>query len=190
MISWRRRSVQKRADKLRGFFWRGLPPTSGIAMSGWLRREHADHLDFRLYRRRRRLGRLRSGQPADRLGPPSRAAVGGRRTRPQHLDSHSARLRQAVQRCQGQLALFDRTGTRLDNRKLIQPRGKVLGGSSSINGLLYIRGQRAGFRPLAPARQCRLELRGRAALLPARRGPGARRGCAARDAAGRSPSPM
>ncbi|HUC50587.1 MAG TPA: choline dehydrogenase [Xanthobacteraceae bacterium] len=29
----------------------------------------------------------------------------------------------------------------LDNRRVIQPRGKVLGGSSSINGLLYIRGQ-------------------------------------------------
>jgi choline dehydrogenase len=29
----------------------------------------------------------------------------------------------------------------LNNRKIIQPRGKVLGGSSSINGLLYIRGQ-------------------------------------------------
>jgi len=33
----------------------------------------------------------------------------------------------------------------LDNRKIIQPRGKVLGGSSSINGLLYIRGQPADF---------------------------------------------
>ena len=29
----------------------------------------------------------------------------------------------------------------LDNRRVIQPRGKVMGGSSSINGLLYIRGQ-------------------------------------------------
>ena len=33
----------------------------------------------------------------------------------------------------------------LNNRKLIQPRGKVLGGSSSINGLLYIRGQPQDF---------------------------------------------
>src|SRR6201996_8390874 len=29
----------------------------------------------------------------------------------------------------------------LDNRRVIQPRGKGMGGSSSINGLLYIRGQ-------------------------------------------------
>jgi choline dehydrogenase len=33
----------------------------------------------------------------------------------------------------------------LDNRKIIQPRGKVLGGSSSTNGLLYIRGQHEDF---------------------------------------------
>jgi len=33
----------------------------------------------------------------------------------------------------------------LKNRRVIQPRGKVLGGSSSINGLLYIRGQREDF---------------------------------------------
>ena len=30
-------------------------------------------------------------------------------------------------------------------RNIIQPRGKVIGGSSSINGLLYIRGQREDF---------------------------------------------
>ena len=33
----------------------------------------------------------------------------------------------------------------LDNRRIIQPRGKVLGGSSSINGLLYVRGQAEDF---------------------------------------------
>ena len=33
----------------------------------------------------------------------------------------------------------------MNNRTLIQPRGKVLGGSSSINGLLYIRGQAEDF---------------------------------------------
>jgi len=33
----------------------------------------------------------------------------------------------------------------LNNRRVIQPRGKVLGGSSSINGLLYIRGQPEDF---------------------------------------------
>jgi choline dehydrogenase len=33
----------------------------------------------------------------------------------------------------------------LDNRTIIQPRGKVLGGSSAINGLLYVRGQKEDF---------------------------------------------
>jgi choline dehydrogenase len=33
----------------------------------------------------------------------------------------------------------------LNGRRIIQPRGKVLGGSSSINGLVYIRGQREDF---------------------------------------------
>src|SRR5262245_42302469 len=33
----------------------------------------------------------------------------------------------------------------LNGRQVIQPRGKVLGGSSSINGLLYVRGQPQDF---------------------------------------------
>ena len=33
----------------------------------------------------------------------------------------------------------------LNNRRIFTPRGKVLGGSSSINGLVYIRGQREDF---------------------------------------------
>lgn len=33
----------------------------------------------------------------------------------------------------------------LNNRRIIQPRGKVLGGSSSINGLVYMRGQREDY---------------------------------------------
>ena len=51
----------------------------------------------------------------------------------------------------------------LNNRKVIQPRGKVMGGSSSINGLLYISRPARGFRSLAPARQYRL---GFADVLP------------------------
>src|SRR4051794_34965278 len=33
----------------------------------------------------------------------------------------------------------------LDGRRIIQPRGRVLGGSSSINGLIYIRGQKEDY---------------------------------------------
>lgn len=32
-----------------------------------------------------------------------------------------------------------------DNRRIIWPRGRILGGSSSINGLIYIRGQHADY---------------------------------------------
>lgn len=39
----------------------------------------------------------------------------------------------------------------LDNRVIYQPRGKVLGGSSSINGLLYVRGQAQDFDEWAKA---------------------------------------
>ena len=35
--------------------------------------------------------------------------------------------------------------TMLQNRKMYWPRGKLLGGSSSINGMIYIRGHRADF---------------------------------------------
>ncbi|WP_185267085.1 GMC family oxidoreductase [Halopseudomonas xiamenensis] len=35
--------------------------------------------------------------------------------------------------------------TQLYNRRIAQPRGRVLGGSSSINGLVYIRGQQQDF---------------------------------------------
>ncbi len=31
------------------------------------------------------------------------------------------------------------------NRRIIWPRGRILGGSSSINGLIYIRGQHADY---------------------------------------------
>jgi len=46
--------------------------------------------------------------------------------------------------------------TELGGRRISWPRGKVLGGSSSINGLNQHPRPAPGFRLLAPARQCRL----------------------------------
>jgi choline dehydrogenase-like flavoprotein len=60
----------------------------------------------------------------------------------------------------------------LNGRRIAWPRGRVLGGSSAINGLIYIRGR---FQRLGAARQSRLELGGRAPGLQGRRGAGTRR---------------
>ena len=60
---------------------------------------------------------------------------------PPSLDPRAARLRQAVHRRARELALRDRAGAGTRQPPGDQPRGKVLGGSSSINGLLYMRGQ-------------------------------------------------
>jgi choline dehydrogenase len=43
-------------------------------------------------------------------------------------------------------------------RAILYPRGRVLGGSSSINGLIYVRGQPEDFGPLGAVRQSRLGL--------------------------------
>ena len=51
----------------------------------------------------------------------------------------------------------------LNGRTLYQPRGKVLGGTSSINGMVYMRGNAGRLRRLAPAR---LRGLGLATVLP------------------------
>ena len=53
-----------------------------------------------------------------------------------------------------------------NGRAINYPRGRVLGGSSSINGMIYVRGQPEDFDHWAPARQSRLVVGRRAAVLP------------------------
>jgi len=53
----------------------------------------------------------------------------------------------------------------LNGRSLRLPRGKVLGGSSSINGMFFMRGHSGDFDAWGGARLHRLELRRRPALF-------------------------
>jgi choline dehydrogenase len=54
-----------------------------------------------------------------------------------------------------------------DGRRLPVPRGKLLGGSSAINGMAFVRGQAQDFDTLGADGQPGLELRRRLALLQA-----------------------
>ncbi|MGY3294941.1 choline dehydrogenase-like flavoprotein [Bradyrhizobium sp. LM3.6] len=55
----------------------------------------------------------------------------------------------------------------LNGRIGYQPRGKGLGGSSAMNAMVYIRGNKWDYDHWGLARQCRLVVRGRAALFQA-----------------------
>ena len=71
-------------------------------------------------------------------------------------------------------ALFSEPEPGLDDRRNYLPRGRVLGGSSSLNAMIYIRGHRADYDEWAAMGLERLGLRRRPAVLQARRGQRAR----------------
>ena len=112
----------------------------GREVACWAAPPWRGHL--RLHRRRRRHGRLRARQPAD---PPIRATAcccsrpaAGQLA----LDPHPGRLSLRHRQSAHRLAASRPTAEPgLNGRALNYPRGKVLGGCSSINGMIYMRGQ-------------------------------------------------
>ncbi len=129
----------------------------------------------RFRRGRRRFRRLRHGNAA--LGRPvnPRRPAGSRRRGPQPLDPHPSRLRQDLRRRLGELVL---PGGARSRRQRPQHLLAARQGSRRLlvdqrHGL-HPRPAR-GLRPLAPARQHRLVIDRRAALLQARPTPDPRR---------------
>ena len=110
------------------------------------RKRRGQRAGIRLHHRRRRLGRLRAGQPADRRSGKTSVLLleaGGKDTDPWiHIPAGFYR-----NIYNPKVAWYFETEPvpEMNNRRIPWPRGKVLGGSSSINGLIYIRGQRQDF---------------------------------------------
>ncbi len=78
--------------------------------------------------------------------------------------------------------IFSAPEPRCDGRRISMPRGRVLGGSSSVNAMVYIRGNRRDYDELGDPR---LALGRPLPVLPQGRGQRARRLGVARQSAGR-----
>ena len=121
---------------------------------------------LRLHHRRRRLGRLRAGEPALRRPGQARVAAGGRRQRQLDLVSHPGRLSVRHRQSALRLAVQDRARSRAQRP---QPELSARQGDRRLlvdqcHDLHARPGCR--LRSLAPARTDRLGLRRRAAVFP------------------------
>ena len=130
---------------------------------------------IRLHRRRRRFGRLRAGQPADRGWQDHRPAARSRRQGSRSVDPHTRRLLPQHLQPQGRLEFRIGTGARIQ-----QPPHTAAARQGARRLLVDQRPDlhprpEAGLRPVAPTWQHRVVLRRRAAVFPQVGGPGARR---------------
>ena len=81
------------------------------------------------------------GQPIVGGSGKTGAAVGGGRQGQLDLVSHSSRLLFAIGNPRADWLLKTEPEPGLNGRSLNYPRGKVIGGSSAINGMIYMLGQ-------------------------------------------------
>ena len=102
--------------------------------------------NLRLHRHRRGLGRLRGGGASVGVGALPRAAARGRPARQLSLDPRAASATTSSTRTEGCNWKFESEPVAgLNGRTSYQPRGKMLGGTSSINGMVYMRGTSADY---------------------------------------------
>ncbi len=92
-----------------------------------------------------RAPRVRAGEPSVRGWTHARASARGRQQRPLSLDPCARRLLQDDAQSHHGLDVQDRSRSGPRRAQPGLAAGQVLGGSSSINGLLYIRGHRTDF---------------------------------------------
>ena len=128
---------------------------------------HGLRQELRLHHRRRRLRRLRAGEPADR-GPRHHACwcsrpAAGIATRGSTFRSAGASI--LTNRLHDWM-YFTEPEPQLAGRRIECARGKVIGGSSSINAMTYSRGHRGDYDRWAAQRPADLVLRPRAAVFP------------------------
>ncbi len=168
------------------------PHPSPLPTEGWGEGndEREDINGVRLRHRRWRIGRLRAGRagsatnPATRVclieaGPPDNNFLC-------HMPFATALFIPGKWR---NWAFETEPQPGLDGRRGYQPRGRMLGGSSGLNAMIYIRGHASDYDDWAAQGATRLVVRRRAALLQARRGQRAPHRRAARQRAARSTLP-
>src|SRR6516162_7496283 len=100
---------------------------------------------LRLHRDRRRVCRLCGGSSAFGNGAPPGAPARSGRARQLTMDTHSSRLLPALHTQNLQLEVESEPVAGLNGRTSYQPRGKMLGGTSSLNGMVYMRGTAADY---------------------------------------------
>ena len=120
----------------------------------------------RLHHHRCRFRGLRAGTSAHRESGHQSAIAGGWTKGRFDVDQHSGRLHQAAQQPRYNWNFATEPEDNVKGRSIPIPRGKTLGGSSSINGMLYVRGNPLDYNTWAQFGNRGWSVRRGTALLP------------------------